>query len=67
MTNLELQKFLKKFPSDAKVYLVMNWENCNEEGLLTDIKELAEYNVGSQVEVYDVGLDFIDETQILIG
>ena len=67
MTNKELQKFLKQFPSDAKVYLVKNWENCNEEGLLTDIEELTEYNVGSQVDVYDVGLDFIDETQILIG
>lgn len=67
MTNKELQKILKQFPSDANVYLVKNWEDCNEEGLLTDIEELAEYNVGSQVNVYDVGLDFIDETQILIG
>ena len=67
MTNKELQKLLKQYPSDAKVYLVKDWETCNEDGLLTNIEEMQDYNLGSQTEVYDVGLDFVDEHQILIG
>jgi len=66
MTNKELQKLLKQYPGDARVYFVNNWETV-EDGLLTDLKEITEENVTSQVQVIDLGMDFEDETQILIG
>ncbi|MBQ9296810.1 MAG: hypothetical protein IJ204_06390 [Paludibacteraceae bacterium] len=67
MTNKELQKVLRQYPNDAKVFFVKDWETCNEEGLLTDIEEMTEERIGCQVAVYDMGLEFIDEHQILIG
>lgn len=66
MTNKELQKILKQHPDDARVYFVNDWEAV-EDGLLTDLKEITEENVTSQVQVIDLGMDFEDETQILIG
>lgn len=66
MTNKELQKLLKQYPDDARVYFVNDWEAV-EDGLLTDLKEITEENVTSQVQVIDLGMDFEDETQILIG
>lgn len=66
MTNKELQKILKQYPGDARVYFVNDWEAV-EDGLLTDLEEITEENVNSQVQVIDLGMDFEDETQILIG
>lgn len=66
MINKELQKLLKQYPDDARVYFVNDWEAV-EDGLLTDLKEITEENVTSQVQVIDLGMDFEDETQILIG
>lgn len=66
MTNKELQKLLKQYPDDARVYFVNDWEAV-EDGLLTDLKEVTEENVTSQVQIIDLGMDFEDETQILIG
>ena len=66
MINKELQKLLKQYPDDARVYFVNDWEVV-EDGLLTDLKEVTEENVTSQVQIIDLGMDFEDETQILIG
>lgn len=66
MTNKELQKLLKQYPGDAHVYFVNDWEAV-EDGLLTDLKEVTKENVSSQTQVIDLGMDFEDETQILIG
>lgn len=66
MTNKELQKLLKQYPGDARVYFVKDWEAV-EDGLLTDLKEITEENVTSQVQVIDLGMDFEDETQIILG
>lgn len=66
MINKELQKLLKQYPNDARVYFVNDWEAV-EDGLLTDLKEITEENVTSQVQVFDLGMDFEEETQILIG
>lgn len=66
MTNKELQKLLRQYPGDARVYFVNDWEAV-EDGLLTDLEEITEENVNSQVQVIDLGMEFEDETQILIG
>ena len=66
MTNKELQKILKQYPGDARVYFVNDWEAV-EDVLLTNLEEITEANINSQVQVIDLGMDFEDETQILIG
>ena len=66
MTNKELQKILKQYPGDARVYFVNDWEAV-EDVLLTNLEEITEENINSQVQVIDLGMDFEDETQILIG
>lgn len=67
MTNKELQRILKQYPANAEVYLVKDWETCNEDGMLTNIAELDECNVGVQTQVVDMGLEFMDIPQVLIG
>lgn len=68
MKNKDLQKLLKQYPADAEVFLVKDWEEVNEEGLVTGIEPLnEEFNIGSQTAYIDVGLDWETETQILIG
>lgn len=68
MTVKELKRILGQYPDDAQVFWVNNWEQCDDEGHITDIEEFDETtHLGSQTVVYDMGLDWVDETQVLIG
>ena len=60
----EFIKALKQYPQDAEVYVVGDWEKCDEFGNLTDLK--AVYDVSSQNIVIDMGLDFENVTEVLI-
>lgn len=64
MTVAEMIKALKAYPKDARVYVVNDWEVVNENGELTDISEVEDFV--SQRIMVDMGLDFVDEQQVLI-
>ena len=57
-------KELKRYPQDAEVYVVGDWEKYDEFGNLSDLK--AVYDVSSQNVVIDTGMDFEDVTEVLI-
>ena len=63
MTVEELKRELIRYPKDAKVYLVKDWDAI-EDGVLTDLAELT--GVSSQIEVVDNGLDFEDLHEVLL-
>ena len=57
-------KELKRYPQDAEVYVVGDWEKYDEFGNLSDLK--AVYDVSSQNVVIETGMDFEDVTEFLI-
>lgn len=57
-------KELKRYPQDAEVYVVGDWEKYDEFGNLSDLK--AVYDVSSQNVVIETGMDFEDVTEVLI-
>ena len=57
-------KELKRFPQDAEVYVVGDWEKYDEFGNLSDLK--AVYDLSSQNVVIETGMDFEDVTEVLI-
>lgn len=63
MTVEELKRELSRYPKDAKVYLVKDWDAI-EDGVLADLAELT--GVSSQLEVVDNGLDFEDLHEVLL-
>ena len=64
MTIKEFIKELKRYPQDAEVYVVGDWEKYDEFGNLSDLKPV--YDVSSQNVVIDLGIDFEDVTEVLI-
>ena len=64
MTAGELIKELRSYPKDAEVYIVDNWEAVDEDGLLTELREVNE--VSAQHKFIDMGLDFEDITEVLL-
>lgn len=63
MTVKELKRELSRYPDDAKIYLVKDWDAV-EDGVLTDLAELT--GISSQIEVVDNGLDFEDLYEVLL-
>ena len=57
-------KELKRYPQDAEVFVVGDWEKYDEFGNLSDLK--AVYDVSSQNVVIETGMDFEDVTEVLI-
>ena len=49
---------------DAEVYLVRDWEKCDEFGNLTDLVPLND--ITTQSVTIDDGLDFEDITEVLL-
>lgn len=64
MTAGELIKALRAYPKDAEVYIVDNWEAVDEDGLLTELREVNEVSV--QHKFINMGLDFEDITEVLL-
>lgn len=64
MTVQELKNSLKGYKNSDIVYLVKNWSSCNENGELTELAEIT--SVNSQRIVVDMGLEFIDQHQVLL-
>lgn len=64
MTVGELKKALRGYKDDCQVYMVKDWEACNDNGELTDLATLS--GVTDQRVVVDMGLDFEDERQVLL-
>lgn len=64
MTKAELLSELKGYKMTDHIYLVKNWSRCDEDGNLSELAEIT--SVTSQRIVIDMGLDFEDETQILL-
>lgn len=64
MTAGELIKELRNYPKDADVYIVDNWDAVDEDGHLTELREVNEVSV--QHKVIDMGLDFEDITEVLL-
>lgn len=60
----EFIKALKQYPQDAEVYVVGDWEKCDEFGNLSDLKPV--YDVCSQNVVVETSMDFEDVTEVLI-
>lgn len=67
MTVKELKKYLDQFASDTPVMFVKDWGICGEDGILTELEDFDETHISSQGFVVDVGMDFEDVTQVLIG
>ena len=57
-------KELKRYPQEAEVYVVGDWEKYDEFGNLSDLK--AVYDLSSQNVVIETGMDFEDVTEVLI-
>lgn len=57
-------KELKRYPQDAEVYVVGDWEQYDEQGNLSDLKPV--YDVSSQNVVIETSMDFEDVTEVLI-
>ncbi len=57
-------KELKRYPQDAEVYVVGDWEQYDEQGNLSDLK--AVYDVSSQNVVIETSMDLEDVTEVLI-
>lgn len=64
MTIKEFIKALKRYPQDAEVYMVGDWEKYDEFGNLSDLKPV--YDVSSQNVVIETAMDFEDVTEVLI-
>ena len=65
--NMKVKDFikeLKRYPQDAEVYVVGDWEKDDEFGNLSDLKPV--YDVSSQNVVIETGMDFEDVTEVLI-
>ena len=65
--NMKVKDFikeLKRYPQDAEVYVVGDWEKYDEFGNLSDLKPV--YDVSSQNIVIETGMDFEDVTEVLI-
>lgn len=65
--NMKVKDFikeLKRYPQDAEVYVVGDWEKYDEFGNLSDLK--AVYDLSSQNVVIETGMDFEDVTEVLI-
>ena len=65
MKVAEAIKELKKLPNDAEIYLVKDWEHADENGNLSDLYRLGE--ITYQVVVVEDGMDWKDETEVLLG
>ena len=66
MTVGELKSALKGYKNDCEVFLVKDWEICNEYGELTELAELSDVTSQRVVIVIDHGLFFEDRTQVLL-
>lgn len=64
MTVAEAIKALKKYPKDAEIYMCKDYEQCDEAGNLTDLYRLN--YICHQVVIIDEGLDWKDETEVLL-
>ena len=65
MTVAEALKELKKLPKDAEIYLVKDWEQeCDEQGCFTILYRLR--GITHQVVTFDDGMDWHDETEVLL-
>lgn len=65
MTVRELYNWCKAYPhKDARVYAVKDWEEMDENGMLTDLYELED--IVDQTSVVDLGLDFEEVTEVLL-
>lgn len=65
MTVRELYNWCKACKyKDAEVYLVKDWEQCDEQGFLTDLYRLKDLSM--QHPVIDTGMGFEDEDEVLM-
>ncbi len=65
MTVRELYNWCKACKhKEAEVYLVKDWGQVDENGVLTDLYRLKD--IITQVEVIDDGLDFTDVHEALL-
>lgn len=64
MTVAEAIKYLKKYPKDAEIYLCKDYEQCDEDGNLTDLYRLN--GICHQVVIIDEGMDWKDVTEVLL-
>lgn len=66
MTVRELYNWCKACRyKDAKVYFVKDWEQVDEDGILTDLYELDD--VCMQTVILDAGLGFVDVHEALLS
>jgi hypothetical protein len=63
MTVSELIKELKKYPKDARVFAVADWEDTDDEGRFRKVNEIE--STSEQTWYDDTGFDR-DYTEVLI-
>lgn len=63
MTVAEVIKELMKLPKDAEIFMVKDWDDV-EDGCLNDLYRLI--GVSEQVRVVEDGMDWKDETEIIL-
>lgn len=65
MTVKELYNWCKAYPhKEAEVYLCKDWEEVDDNGMLTDLYELQD--VTYQRNVVDMGMDFKDQYEVIL-
>lgn len=64
MTVAEAIKELKKYPKNAEIYICKDYEQCDEDGILTDLYRLS--FITHQVVIIDEGMDWKDVTEVLV-
>lgn len=64
MTVAEAIKALKKYPKDAEIYLIKDWEQeCDEYGCFKELYRLRE--ITEQRVIVENGMDWDEETEVL--
>jgi len=63
MTVAEAIKELRRLPQDAEIFMVKDWDDV-EDGTLNDLYRLI--GVSEQVRIVDDGMDWADETEIIL-
>lgn len=64
MTVAEAIKYLKKYPKNAEIYICKDYDQCDEDGHLTDLYRLS--FITHQEVFIDKGIDWKDETEVLL-
>jgi hypothetical protein len=60
MTVEQLIKELKKYPKDANVFTILDWEKVDDDGKLTECKEVDDITSQTWYDDTGFGRDYVE-------